>query len=121
MSAVCPILSIMVPCRYEGPSHGFVFHSQSRSGAAKNLCEVAIGGEGKLECNTESMAARTWRDKVDSAGTAAIVGQTMYFACACARQSSVFSDPCEFRPEGFHISNGGLGRNECGLDLPQQP
>ena len=87
MSTVFPILSIMVPCGYEGTNYGFIFHSLYRLGAAKKLCEVAMQREGNLECNTECMAATTWRDKVDSAGTIAIVVRKMHLASASARQS----------------------------------
>ena len=73
MSTVFPILSIMLPCGYEGTSHGLISHSIYRSGAAKKICEAAMQRECNLECNTECMAVTTWRDKVDSASTIAIV------------------------------------------------
>ena len=79
-------------CRFGGTSSGFISHSLSRSGAAKELCETAIRGEGNLEGNNECMATTTWRDKVESAGTVAIVIRKMYFARACTRQYLIFND-----------------------------
>lgn len=118
---VCLISNIVrhAACRFGGTGGGFISHSLSRPGAAKELCEITIRGESNLEGNSECMATTTRRDKVESAGMVAIVVQKMYFARVRTRQSSIFNDAWKFWAEDFHSDNGRLRRNECGLNPPK--